>query len=487
MGQEQDQGGEGKPLASRHDPPAQSSKSPVRDYSGVNVTTLRTALRKRQLSMQGTRQDLIARLGKSDEDNKLAAATAHSGLAPDTALLCVDTVSNSAATAAESTTEDSTMSQEVGDTNDPVGVEVASSTAGEEGNLVVMTVSGVSKAPGEDEGKNGEAACAHSEVAVTSVTEVADAGEPLLPQLITSSTADKVPPLNLATLQTASPPTIRLTSPPGSSHSSDKSTHEGTEHGTVSVSPSDASPKAQGHNSAGEISIFTTPGEVPPISMTKLSTDIEDLRTELRTRDAEMADRCFAIFTRSHDCLEAIKLRTEHALASQRRAAPPLVEGNLVLLSTKNLRLKYTHAKLLPTFVGPFAVLKPPSNSNKNPNSVWLQTPITLRIHMSINVKDVLRYISRPKHLGGAPSFDAPLPVTVDGYVMWEVQALLSMRTNKRTRCKEALVLWQGFGVESASWEPVANLPKGVLDAYYALQKQAAALFEEQDDNSEYF
>ena len=68
---------------------------------------------------------------------------------------------------------------------------------------------------------------------------------------------------------------------------------------------------------------------------------------------------------------------------------------------------------------------------------------------------------------------------------MWEVQALLSMRTNKRTRCKEALVLWQGFGVESVSWEPVANLPKGVLDTYYALQQQAAALFEEQDDNSE--
>jgi hypothetical protein len=200
---------------------------------------------------------------------------------------------------------------------------------------------------------------------------------------------------------------------------------------------------------------------------------------------AEMADRCFAIFTRARDCLEASKLRTEHALASQRRAAPPLVEGDLVLLSTKNLRLKYTHAKLLPTFVGPFAVLKPPPNSNNNPNSVWLQTPSTLRIHMPINVKDVRRYIARPKHLGGVPSFDAPLPVTVDGYDMWEVQALLSMRTNKRTRCKEALVLWQGFGVESASWEPVANLPKGVLDAYYALQKQAAALFEEQGDNSE--
>jgi hypothetical protein len=133
-------------------------------------------------------------------------------------------------------------------------------------------------------------------VTVDSVTEVADAGETLLPQLVTSSTAEKVPPLNLAALQSASPPTIWLTSPPVSSHSSDKSTHEGTEHEDDSVSPTDASTKAQGHSSAGEISIFTTPGEVPPISMTKLATDIEDLRTELRTRDEEMKAEMKTLF-----------------------------------------------------------------------------------------------------------------------------------------------------------------------------------------------
>jgi hypothetical protein len=99
---------------------------------------------------------------------------------------------------------------------------------------------------------------------------------------------------------------------------------------------------------------------------------------------------------------------------------PPLVEGDLVLLSTKNFRLKYPHTKLLPKFVGPFEVLRPPGNSNKNPNSVWLKAPNTLRIHMPINVNDVIRYIARPQHLGGAPDIDAPLPVTVDGDDMWE-------------------------------------------------------------------
>ena len=43
----------------------------------------------------------------------------------------------------------------------------------------------------------------------------------------------------------------------------------------------------------------------------------------------------------------------------------------------------------------------------------------------------------------------------------------------------------EGFGVESGSWEPVTNLPKAVLDTYYTLQKQAAALFDELDDDSE--
>ena len=106
---------------------------------------------------------------------------------------------------------------------------------------------------------------------------------------------------------------------------------------------------------------------------------------------------------------------------------------------------------------------------------------------MPVNVKDVRRYIARPQHLGGAPDIDVPLPVTVDGYDMWEIQALLAMRTDKKSRCKQALVLWQGFGVESASWEPVANLPKSVLNEYYDLQKQVADLFEERDDNSEEF
>jgi hypothetical protein len=64
------------------------------------------------------------------------------------------------------------VDEEVGDTNDPVGVEVAATTAGKEANLLVMDVLGVSRTPGEEEGHNGAAACTHSEVTVDGETPV---------------------------------------------------------------------------------------------------------------------------------------------------------------------------------------------------------------------------------------------------------------------------------------------------------------------------
>ena len=82
---------------------------------------------------------------------------------------------------------------------------------------------------------------------------------------------------------------------------------------------------------------------------------------------------------------------------------------------------------------------------------------------------------------------DTPFPLTADGYDLWEIQALLAMRTDKKTKRNQVLVLWQGFGVESVTWEPVANLPKSVLDEYYALQKQVATMFADLDDDSDTF
>jgi hypothetical protein len=125
-------------------------------------------------------------------------------------------------------------------------------------------------------------------VTVDGETEVADAGELLLPQQVPSSAVVQVPPLNLAALQPASPPTIRLATVTGSSHSSDRSAHEGADQGAASVSTPNASTKVQGHIGAGETSIFATPGEVQPNRMDRLATDSEDLRSDLRMGIAQI-------------------------------------------------------------------------------------------------------------------------------------------------------------------------------------------------------
>jgi hypothetical protein len=261
------------------------------------------------------------------------------------ALLRLDTETISVATAADGTTVDSAGSQEIGDAYESGGVPVAPTTAGEDDSRIVMdglgvsmapdqdeghnsategaysemvvdgisevsdadeillpqqvTSSavvqdpplhlvalsdglGVSMAPDQDEGHNSATTGAHSEVVFDGISEVADAGEILLPQQVTSSAVVQDPPLHLAALQPAFPPTIRPAIPTGSSHSNDDSELEGAQHGATTVSTPNTSTRAQEHSSVGETSIFATPGEVQPNRMGQLTTDFEDLHTELR-------------------------------------------------------------------------------------------------------------------------------------------------------------------------------------------------------------
>jgi hypothetical protein len=113
------------------------------------------------------------------------------------ALLRLDTETSSVVTAADVTTVDSAGSQEVDDTYESGGVPVGTTTAGEDDSRIVMDGLGVSITSDQDEGHNSVAAGAHSEVEVDGISEVADAGEILLPQQVTSSVAVQVPPLHL--------------------------------------------------------------------------------------------------------------------------------------------------------------------------------------------------------------------------------------------------------------------------------------------------
>jgi hypothetical protein len=135
--------------------------------------------------------------------------------------------------------------------------------------------------------------------------------------------------------------------------------------------------------------------------------------------------------------LEVSKLRMEKMLTVKRRRTDPMMPGDIVLLSTKKLRVKFTHVKLVPKFVGPFEIVNPPPNINRNPNNIWLKTSKELKIHMLINIKDVRRYIARPQHLVGVSSFDTPLPLVEDGYIKWEVETVLVTRVSECQRRRD--------------------------------------------------
>jgi hypothetical protein len=194
------------------------------------------------------------------------------------ALLRLDTETSSVATAADGTTVDSAGSQEVGDSYESVGVPVAATTAGEDDNRIVMDGLGVSMAPGQDEGHNSVAAGTHSEVVVdgcNGISEVADAGEILWSQQVASSASVQVPPFHLEALQPASPPTIRLAIPTGSSHSSDDSELEGAQRGATTVSTPNTSTRAQEHLGLAQLGA----------QMTALLQEITDSTSKLTTVD----------------------------------------------------------------------------------------------------------------------------------------------------------------------------------------------------------
>jgi hypothetical protein len=64
-----------------------------------------------------------------------------------------------------------------------------------------------------------------------------------------------------------------------------------------------------------------------------------------------------------------------------------------VLLSTSTLNLRI-RGKLTSKFVGPFEVMPRPAQAT-NPNVVWLKVPRTFRIHMPINVKEIVIFRGR--------------------------------------------------------------------------------------------
>ncbi|KAJ9528007.1 hypothetical protein QJQ45_005550 [Haematococcus lacustris] len=158
--------------------------------------------------------------------------------------------------------------------------------------------------------------------------------------------------------------------------------------------------------------------------------------------------------------MELAQRRQAH-LANKGRKEVEYHIGQLVLLSTKNLRMKPGKAKkLLPRFIGPFKVLE-----HVGPVAVRLDLPQAMaRMHPVFHVSLLRPYTSEHPHLPPPVEWLVEAP-------LYEVEKLLAHRGVRAGRARGYLVKWLGYDDSYNTWEPRNNLVncQEVLTAYNAV------------------
>jgi len=121
-----------------------------------------------------------------------------------------------------------------------------------------------------------------------------------------------------------------------------------------------------------------------------------------------------------------------------------------MLINTKDFSMeliKRAMKKLTEKFIGPYVVRKIVSE-----NVVELELPASLRIHLVINVRRIVKYREQVEEQKKIP----PPPVKVAGEKKYEVEEILD-RQERRDKMRY-LVKWKGYTAEENTWEGLENL-----------------------------
>jgi hypothetical protein len=150
---------------------------------------------------------------------------------------------------------------------------------------------------------------------------------------------------------------------------------------------------------------------------------------------------------------EAIFKAQDHqkTQADKHRRSTTFEVGDEVLLSADNIsvaaRKNRPSRKLEPKYIGPYKIIR-----KVNDNAFELALPANMKQHPVFNTDLLRAYTASPPEFGQR-SFSRQEPEeTEDGSLEWEVDKILDYKVTGRT--PKWLVLWKGYPIDEASWEP---------------------------------
>ncbi|KAI2645263.1 Transposon Tf2-8 polyprotein [Labeo rohita] len=129
---------------------------------------------------------------------------------------------------------------------------------------------------------------------------------------------------------------------------------------------------------------------------------------------------------------------------ARRRVAPHFQPGDLVWLSSRDVRLRLPCCKLSPRYIGPFRILR-----QINDVTYQLQLPPRYRIHPTFHVSLLKPFSPSVTDTPGAEAEPPPLEVLEQPSVFTVREILDSRRRGGRL---EYLIDWDGYGPEERSW-----------------------------------
>ena len=214
------------------------------------------------------------------------------------------------------------------------------------------------------------------------------------------------------------------------------------------------------HVATGHSAFFLNSGDHPIVPTTLLhrgeSSKVEAVQ--------EMVDRMRASLEEAQANLTVAQNRAREQ-ANRSRREEIFAVGDKVLLSTRHLRVdQHLPSKLRRRFVGPYEVIERISSV-----AYRLDLPPAWRIHSVFHVANLKRFQESVEFdREGVP----PPPIIVEGEEEYEVDSILRHKGQGARRLY--LVVWKGYPITEASWEPESNLRNAprILEEY--LRRHAA-------------